>query len=42
MELDQERINSMGYEGRKNVSKKFDVETMCESTFREYKKLMSI
>ena len=42
MELDQEKINSMGYEGRKNVSKKFDVETMCESTFREYKKLMSI
>jgi len=40
MELDQDKINSIGSEGRKNVSQKFDVETMCESTLREYKKLI--
>ena len=30
----------MGNEGRKNVSKKFDVEIMCSSNLREYKKLL--
>jgi len=40
MELDQDTINAIGNEGRKNVSNKFDVELMCESTLREYKKLI--
>ena len=30
----------MGNEGRKNVAKKFDVDSMCESNLREYKKLL--
>ena len=42
IELDQEQLNAMGNEGRKNVSKKFDVESMCDSTLREYKKLLDI
>ena len=42
IELDQEQLNAMGNEGRKNVSKKFDVESMCDSTLREYKKLLKI
>ena len=42
MELDQDTLNSIGNEGRKNVVKKFDVESMCESTLREYKKLLNI
>ena len=33
-------LNKIGNEGRKNVSKKFDVEMMCDSTLREYKKLL--
>ena len=40
--LDQDTLNSIGNEGRKNVTKKFDVETMCDSTLREYKKLLDI
>ena len=42
IELDHETLNSIGIEGRKNVMKKFDVEAMCDSTFREYKKLLNI
>ena len=42
IELDQDQLTSMGYEGRKNVIKKFDVEAMCDSTLREYKKLLNI
>ena len=42
IELDQDSLNSMGNEGRKNVTKKFDVEAMCDSTLREYKKLLNI
>jgi len=42
IELDQEALNSIGNEGRKNVTKKFDVEAMCDSTLREYKKLLNI
>ena len=42
IELDQDTLNSIGNEGRKNVSKKFDVEAMCDSTLREYKKLLNI
>ena len=40
--LSQETLNSIGNEGRKNITKKFDVEVMCDSTFREYKKLLDI
>ena len=40
--LDQDTLNSIGNEGRKNITKKFDVESMCDSTLREYKKLLKI
>ena len=40
--LDEDSLNSMGNEGRKNVTKKFNVEAMCDSTLREYKKLLNI
>ena len=40
MELDKDSLNLIGIEGRKNVSKKFDVEKMCQTTFTEYKKLL--
>ena len=42
IELDQDTLNSIGNEGRKNIIKKFDVEAMCDSTLREYKKLLNI
>ena len=42
IELDQDALNSIGNEGRKNITKKFDVEAMCDSTLREYKKLLNI
>ena len=42
IELDQDALNSMGNEGRKNITRKFDVEAMCDSTLREYKKLLDI
>jgi glycosyltransferase involved in cell wall biosynthesis len=42
IELDQDSLNSIGNEGRKNITKKFDVEAMCDSTLREYKKLLNI
>ena len=41
MEMDKETLNSIGNEGRKNVSKKFDVEKMCITTLTEYKKLLN-
>ncbi len=40
IQLSQEELKSMGNEGRKNVTKKFDVEVMCDSNLREYKKLL--
>tara|TARA_Y100001970_G_scaffold285857_1_gene406666 strand:+ start:1830 stop:2987 length:1158 start_codon:yes stop_codon:yes gene_type:complete len=40
MELDKDTLNLIGNEGRKNVSKKFDVDKMCQTTFTEYKKLL--
>ena len=39
-QLNQEELKLMGNEGRKNVTKKFDVEVMCDSNLREYKKLL--
>tara|TARA_B100000029_G_scaffold234483_1_gene231715 strand:- start:161 stop:919 length:759 start_codon:yes stop_codon:yes gene_type:complete len=40
IELDKEALYSIGNEGRKNVTKKFNVEQMCQTTFNEYKKLL--
>ena len=42
IELNQDTLNYIGNEGRKNITKKFDVEAMCDSTLREYKKLLDI
>ena len=41
IELDKEALYSIGKEGRKNVTKKFNVEQMCQTTFTEYKKLLN-
>ncbi len=40
IQLSQEELKLIGNEGRKNVTKKFDVEAMCDSNLREYKKLL--
>ena len=40
IQLNQEELKLIGNEGRKNVTKKFDVEAMCDSNLREYKKLL--
>ena len=40
IQLSQDELKSIGNEGRKNVTKKFDVETMCQSNLKEYKKLI--
>ena len=40
IQLSQEELKLIGNEGRKNVAKKFDVEIMCDSNLREYKKLL--
>ena len=40
IQLSQEQLKLMGNEGRKNITKKFDVEAMCDSNLREYKKLL--
>ena len=40
VDIDKETLNSIGNEGRKNVTKKFDVENMCKSTFNAYKKIL--
>ena len=40
IELSQDELKSIGNEGRKNITKKFDVEIMCDSNLREYKKLL--
>ena len=42
MQKDYNSVKFMGFEGRKNVLKKFDVEKMCLSTFTEYKKLIEL
>ena len=42
MGLDQDVLNFIGNEGRKNITKKYNVEAMCDSTLREYKKLLNI
>ena len=40
MMSDDNMLEIMGSEGRKNALKKFDVEKMCNSTFTEYNKLI--
>ena len=40
IQLSPDEIKSIGNEGRKNITKKFDVETMCESNLKEYRKLI--
>ncbi len=42
IEMDKDKLQSIGNEGRKNVLNRFDVEKMCQSTFAEYKKLLKI
>ena len=40
IQLNLEQLKLIGNEGRKNVTKKFDVNVMCDSNLREYKKLL--
>ena len=40
IQLSQDELKFIGNEGRKNITKKFDVETMCQSNLKEYKKLI--
>ena len=42
IQKDYNSIKSIGFEGRKNVLKKFDVDKMCQTTFTEYKKLIEL
>ena len=42
MKKDYNSLKSIGFEGRKNILKKFDVDKMCNSTFTEYKKLIKL
>ena len=41
LQLGETTLKSMGNEGRKNVTNKFNVEKMCFTTYSEYKKLLS-
>ena len=40
IQLSPDELKFMGNEARKNVTKKFDVETMCQSNLKEYRKLI--
>jgi len=40
IQLSSDELNYIGNEGRKNITKKFDVETMCQSNLKEYIKLI--
>ena len=40
IEMDKDKLQSIGNEGRKNILIKFDVEKMCQSTLTEYQKLI--
>ena len=42
MRKDYNSLKSIGFEGRKNVLKRFDVDKMCQTTFTEYKKLIKL
>ncbi len=40
IQLSPDELKTMGNEGRKNITRKFDVETMCQSNLKEYRKLI--
>jgi len=40
IQLSPDELKLMGNEGRKNITKKFDVETMCQTNLKEYKRLI--
>tara|TARA_B100000989_G_scaffold40610_1_gene25766 strand:- start:362 stop:1519 length:1158 start_codon:yes stop_codon:yes gene_type:complete len=40
IQLSPDELKLMGNEGRKNITKKFDVETMCQSNLKEYRRLI--
>tara|TARA_B100000886_G_scaffold78796_1_gene51050 strand:+ start:1045 stop:2202 length:1158 start_codon:yes stop_codon:yes gene_type:complete len=40
IQLSPDELKSIGNEGRKNITKKFDIETMCQSNLKEYRKLI--
>ena len=40
IQLSPDELKLMGNEGRKNITKKFDVETMCQSNLKEYRRLV--
>ena len=40
IQLSVDDLKFMGNEGRKNVTKRFDVEIMCQSNLKEYKRLI--
>ena len=40
IQLSPDELKSIGNEGRKNITKKFDVETMCQTNLKEYKRLI--
>ena len=41
LNMDETLLKSIGYEGRKNIVQKFNVEKMCFSTYSEYKRLLN-
>ena len=41
LNMDEISLKMMGIEARKNVTKRFNVEKMCFSTYSEYKKIMN-
>ena len=40
IQLSPDELRSIGNEGRNNITKKFDVETMCQTNLKEYKRLI--
>jgi glycosyltransferase involved in cell wall biosynthesis len=40
IQLPLDELKIMGIEGRKNITKKFDIETMCQSNLKEYRRLI--
>ena len=40
IQLSPDELKSIGNEGRKNITRKFDVETMCQSNLKEYRRLI--
>ena len=42
IQMSSDELKTMGNEGKKNITKKFNVETMCESNLKEYRKLIKI